>query len=76
VSSKNEDNILYEDQHILMFFDINPDAKVHIQTIPKVHIKNISVLRPENLELLNIMKEKSYEYLQKYYSNEDIKNFM
>ncbi|GMO21408.1 MAG: histidine triad nucleotide-binding protein [Termitinemataceae bacterium] len=32
---------LYEDDEILAFFDVNPQAPVHFLVIPKKHLKNI-----------------------------------
>lgn len=43
--------IEYEDDHILAFKDINPQAPIHIVIIPKVHIERISEIKDENLPL-------------------------
>lgn len=31
-------NKIYEDEKILAFYDINPEAKVHFLVVPKLHI--------------------------------------
>lgn len=44
--------IVYEDEEILAFHDINPQAKVHIIVIPKKEIKNLDDAREEDALLL------------------------
>jgi len=39
---------VYEDDTILAFRDINPQAPVHILVIPKVHIPSLDGITPEN----------------------------
>ena len=39
---------IYEDEDLLAFFDINPEAPVHFLVIPKKHIASAAELRPEN----------------------------
>lgn len=45
-------SIVYEDEEILAFNDINPQAPVHIILIPKKHIEKISDITPEDIELV------------------------
>jgi len=42
---------VYEDEYVLAFPDLNPQAPVHILVIPKKPIKNILDLGPEDREL-------------------------
>ena len=44
--------IVYEDDQILAFKDINPQAPVHILIIPKKHIAGVTVLEEEDKELI------------------------
>lgn len=39
---------LYEDDKVLAFNDINPEAPVHFLVIPKKHIKNINEITEED----------------------------
>lgn len=39
---------IYEDEHVLAFYDIEPKAPVHILVIPKEHIKGAAALNEEN----------------------------
>ena len=38
----------YEDDKILAFYDINPQAPVHILVIPKEHIPSVDAITAEN----------------------------
>ena len=46
---------VYEDDRLLAFNDINPQAPVHILIIPKEHIATINDLTPEHNDLLGHM---------------------
>lgn len=48
-------DILYEDDEVLAFTDINPQAPVHFLVIPKQHITTLNDLEPENAELVGRM---------------------
>jgi histidine triad (HIT) family protein len=41
-------NKVYEDDKILAFHDINPEAPVHVLVIPKVHIPSMDAVTAEN----------------------------
>ncbi len=41
-------NIVYEDEEILAFRDINPQTPVHVLVIPKKHITSLAELTPED----------------------------
>jgi len=44
--------VLYEDEHIIAFPDINPAAPVHVLVIPKKHIANLLELTSEDIPLM------------------------
>lgn len=44
--------IVYEDEEILAFRDINPVAPVHVLVIPKKHISSLVDLKPEDEALV------------------------
>ncbi len=44
--------IVYEDDKVLAFNDIQPVAPVHVIIIPKVHIANVNELTSENAAVL------------------------
>lgn len=44
--------IVYEDDEIIAFNDINPKADVHLLVIPKQHIPSLLALKPEHSTLI------------------------
>lgn len=45
-------NIVYEDEKVLAFHDINPQAPYHILVIPKKHLSTLLELTEEDKELI------------------------
>lgn len=43
---------VYEDENVLCFNDINPEAPVHVVMIPKKHISNLNEASPEDFKLI------------------------
>jgi histidine triad (HIT) family protein len=52
VAKEVPSEIVYEDDDILAFKDINPVAPVHILVIPKKHISGITSLKEEDKEIV------------------------
>jgi len=52
IDRKIPSTIVYEDDKVLAFNDINPVAPVHVVIIPKVHIANVNALTHENASVL------------------------
>lgn len=61
-------SIVYEDEEILAFRDINPVAPVHILVIPKKHIESLIKLRKEDKVLIG----KIYTAINKIAKQEEI----
>ncbi|MCL2887916.1 MAG: histidine triad nucleotide-binding protein [Elusimicrobia bacterium] len=55
-SGEIETRIVYEDEFLLAFKDLNPQAPTHILIIPKKHISSLSQAAEEDLELLGMMQ--------------------
>lgn len=53
VSGQIKPNTVYEDNNVLAFKDINPQAPVHILVIPKRHIATLNDLDQESAELVS-----------------------
>jgi histidine triad (HIT) family protein len=49
----------YEDDEILAFHDINPQAPVHVLLIPKKHITSLADLAPEDDAVIGTMVRKA-----------------
>lgn len=45
-------DIVYENEDVLAFRDINPQAPVHILIIPKKHIRTVNDIASEDAELI------------------------
>ena len=43
----------YEDDEILAFYDINPQAPVHILVIPKAHISSVDDITAQNSAIVS-----------------------
>jgi histidine triad (HIT) family protein len=44
--------IVYQDDHVVAFRDLNPQAPVHVLVIPRRHIATINDLEPGDAELV------------------------
>lgn len=44
---------VYEDEKILAFEDINPEAPIHIIIIPKKHVSSANDLNNDNIEVVS-----------------------
>ncbi|TFW10783.1 histidine triad nucleotide-binding protein [Massilia arenosa] len=54
-SRKIPSSIVYEDDDLLAFKDINPAAPVHLLIIPKMHIATLSEAEPAHHDVLGKM---------------------
>lgn len=45
-------NIAFEDDNILAFNDVNPEAPVHLLLIPKIHISSMNDVNEQNIEVI------------------------
>ena len=48
-------DVVYEDDELIAFRDINPLAPVHVLVIPKVEIATVNDIRPDQAELVGKM---------------------
>lgn len=46
-------NKAYEDEKVLAFYDLNPQAKTHILIIPKEHIESAAGITQENSAIVS-----------------------
>ena len=58
-------NKIYEDDKILAFYDIDPQAPVHFLVIPKQHIACVNELDAENSEIVAYIFAKIPELVKK-----------
>ena len=50
-----DSKIIFENQSVLGFNDINPQAPIHILVIPKVHISTLNDIQSSQIELVGEM---------------------
>lgn len=55
VQGEIKPDTLYEDEHVLAFKDVNPQAPVHFLVIPKQHIATLNDLDDSHTELIGRM---------------------
>lgn len=52
INKEIKSNIIYEDEYVVVFPDINPQAPVHLLIVPKEHIPSINELTEKNKDLI------------------------
>jgi len=45
-------DLVHEDQHLVVFRDINPKAPVHLLVVPRVHFASLEEMEPEHDALM------------------------
>ena len=70
VKKNIESNILYEDEDVLAFKDVNPAAPVHFLVIPKKHIESLYELNEQDFNLI----AKVFEVIKKLAKDLDLKD--
>lgn len=50
IDGKIPSNKVYEDDKIVAFYDINPQAPVHVIVIPKKHMASLDEISNENID--------------------------
>lgn len=43
---------IYEDDHVLAFYDIDPQAPVHFLVIPKQHLESVDAITADNSSIV------------------------
>ena len=69
INKEIEANIIYEDESVLAFEDVNPQAPIHILIIPKKEIKTANHIEQDDAQLIgklfltakNIAKKKNID---------------
>lgn len=44
--------IIFQDDQVIAFTDINPQAPVHFLIVPKIHVENVAELAAQSAEVL------------------------
>lgn len=54
-------NMVYEDDKIIAFHDLEPQAPVHVLIIPKKHIESLDNVKEEDQELMGYIMHKIHQ---------------
>ncbi|MBI3291596.1 MAG: histidine triad nucleotide-binding protein [Elusimicrobia bacterium] len=68
VQRKIPATVVFENEHVLAFRDMHPQAPVHVLVIPKPHVSSVSEMTPEKMGLW----EKIYQAAQQIAKQEQI----
>ena len=55
IAGEIKPDIVFEDDEVLAFRDVNPQAPLHVLVIPKIHISTVNDLTPEHASLVGRM---------------------
>lgn len=55
IAHEMEGELVYEDDEVVAFHDINPQAPVHVLIVPRKHIASLNDLAPEDVHLIGKM---------------------
>jgi histidine triad (HIT) family protein len=55
VNAETATEILYQNEHVVVFEDIHPQAPVHLLIVPKTHIRSINDLTVEDRTIVSEM---------------------
>lgn len=55
IANKEIGSLIYEDDMVVAFNDLNPQAPIHILIIPKIHISTLNDLTEENSIVISRM---------------------
>ena len=55
VSGEIKPDVVYEDDDVLAFRDVNPQAPTHVLIIPKTHISTANDLDEDNVDIISQM---------------------
>lgn len=64
--NKTDTEIIYENDTLVSFHDINPAAPVHLLIVPKKHIRSVNDLTNEDREIVAEMVMVSKELAKKF----------
>lgn len=58
-------DIVYEDDHLIAFRDIAPQAPVHVLFVPKVHIPTVNDVQPAHADIVGRLAMAAADYAKR-----------
>lgn len=55
VNNRMKSDIVYQDEDLVAFNDINPQAPVHTLIVPRKHIESLHDMKPEDADIMSHM---------------------
>uniref|UniRef100_A0A6P7FPH8 Adenosine 5'-monophosphoramidase HINT3 n=1 Tax=Diabrotica virgifera virgifera TaxID=50390 RepID=A0A6P7FPH8_DIAVI len=55
ISGQEEATLFFENDDFIIFKDVKPASKYHLQVVPKKHIRNIHYLKPQDKDFVEEM---------------------
>jgi len=52
INKKLPAKLVHEDDQVIVFMDINPQATTHLLIVPKLHINSLNEIQPEHASLI------------------------
>lgn len=71
VNKEVDADLVYEDNKVVVFEDINPQAPVHLLIVPRTHTKNLLALEDEEFDIIAHIHKVAVKMAKKYNIAED-----
>ncbi len=71
INKEIKSEIVYEDDIVIAFKDINPQAPLHLLIVPKKHIENVNEVNSEDKELVGHVFVVAKEIAKKFNVDKD-----
>ena len=71
VNKEVDTDLVYEDNKVVVFEDINPQAPVHLLIVPKKHIENLLKLKENEFDIISHIHKVAVKMAEKYDLDKD-----
>jgi histidine triad (HIT) family protein len=71
VNKEVDTDIVFEDEKVIVFEDIKPQAPVHLLIVPKTHTENILALEDDGFDIVSHIHKVAVKMAKKYDLDED-----
>nr|WP_298521882.1 histidine triad nucleotide-binding protein [uncultured Halomonas sp.] len=66
IAREIEPDVVFEDEHVLAFNDINPQAPTHVLIIPKKHISTLNDIEENDLAVIGRLQYTAAQLARKF----------